>query len=274
MEIIRYNYPGDWKIAHACSGPGYEAYIEDELIRCEPKPTVAGALNLTLRSFQRAIERWNPDYLIHLEGDTWILDHHVLDRYLDQLDRNPQALVAASSWSVDKLDLWQWRWEEEHSLLSAGKRRLASSLRRLGFSFGLRERETLSTQFFIARNTPELMQTMESLDPDRRYIVENEFYESMIARHGPDSIIGMPEREPLRPHFRWICEGLSLYGQHWPTTVPNPNPGHRPDPGLHYDIPGKKEILQRHPGLRTGPHMQRLLTDPDLSYYNGNANRF
>ncbi len=274
MEIIRQNYPGEWKIVHACSGPGYEPYLEDDFVRCDPRPLTAGALNLLLQSFRRAVDRWNPDYLIHLEGDTWILDHGVLLRYMGKLQQDPRALIAASSWSVDKLDLWRWRWQEEHSLLSALKVGLARLLRPLGVAFGLRERDTLSTQFFIAKNTPALMQTLESLDPAGGYILENTLYQRMIERNGPGSIIPMVEREPVRPHHRWICEGLSLYGQHWPTTVPNPKPGHAPDPGSHYDIPGKRETLQQHPQLRGGPHLQRLLTDPDLSYYNGNANRF
>jgi hypothetical protein len=94
-----------------------------------------------------------------------------------------------------------------------------------------------------------------------------------MRRHGAAAIVGIPEAEPLRPAHRWLCEALTLYGQHWPTTIANPDPENPPDPGSHYDIPGKREILQRAPALRGGPHMQRLLTDPDLSYYNGKASR-
>lgn len=274
MEIIRHNYPGDWKIVHACSWPDYEPYLEDGFVRCEPKPLTAGALNLLLRSFRHAVERWNPDYLIHLEGDTWILDHRVIERYMSRLQEDPQALVAASSWSVDKIDLWLWRWQVENSLLSLLKYGLGKLLRHLGLAYGLRERDTVSTQFFIAKNTPALLSTLGSLDPEGGYILENALYERMVERHGLRSLIGMIEREPVRPHHRWICEALSLYGQHWPTTVPNPHPGRRPDPASHYDIPGKRETLQQHPEVRGGPHLQRLLEATDFSYYNGNANRF
>jgi hypothetical protein len=273
QEIIKYNFPPEWKIVHACSNAGYERYLEDELIRCEPLPLTAGALNLLQQSLRRAIELYQPEYLVHLEGDTWILDSEVVLRYARQLEQNPSALIAASSWSVDKLLLWQWRWQVEHSLLSAFKYRLARGLRPLGYNYGLRETETLSTQFFVAKNRPELVEALLNLSPDHGFVLENGLYRTMVERFGPAAILGMPEREPLRPAHRWICEPLSLYGQHWPTLIPNPVAGTPPDPGSHYNIPGKRETLQAAGWLRSGPHMQKLLTAPDLSYYNEKASR-
>jgi len=273
MEIIRYNYPGEWKIVHACSGSGYEQYLEDELVRCEPKPLTEGALNLLLQSFRRAVDRWNPDYLVHLEGDTWVLDHQVLLKYIGLLERDPAAMIAASSWNVDKLRLWQWRWRQERSLISAAKYRLALWLRPRGIQFGLRERDTLSTQFFIVKNRPQTMELLEQLDPSSGYILENVLYKSVVRRFGTAAIVGIPESEPLRPDHRWLCRALTLYGQHWPTTIADPDPGRLPDPASHYGIPGKKETLQQATWLKRGPHMERLLTDPDLGYYNGRAAR-
>lgn len=273
LEIIKYNFPAQWKVVHACSNAGYEKYLEDEFVPCQPLPLTAGALNLFQQSLRRALELCRPDYLVHLEGDTWILDPGVLQRYIGQLERDPAALVAASSWSVDKLPLWQWRWQAENSLLSAFKWQLARALRGIGYRYGLRETDTLSTQFFIVKNDPRLIETLLGLRADDGFILENGLYQAIVRRFGRQAIVGMPEREPLRPAYRWICPALTLYGQHWPTLIPNPAAGTVPDPGSHYDIPGKRETLQAAHGLRGGPHMHRLLTAPDLAYYNEKAGR-
>jgi hypothetical protein len=273
LEIIKYNFPADWKVVHACSSPAYEKYLEDEFVPCQPLPLASGALNLLKRSLSRAVALYQPDYLVHLEGDTWILDFGVVQRFIEQLERDPASLVASSSWSVDKLPLWRWRWRVENSLLSAGKWLLAKGLRAIGLRFGLRETETLSTQFFIAKNRPQLVDALLALRTRDGFILENGLYRTIIGRFGKRAIIGMPEREPLRPACRWTCAGLSLYGQHWPTLIPNPVAGTAPDPGSHYDIPGKRETLLAAGWLRSGPHMQRLLSAPDLSYYNERASR-
>jgi hypothetical protein len=273
LEIIKYNFPRDWVIVHACSNPAYEKYLEDELIRCQPLPMTAGALNLLQCSIAKAVEAYQPDYLIHLEGDTWILDHQVLLRYIQNLDDNRSALVAASSWSIDNVPVWRWKWNVRRNPVGAVKSTTAKLLRRSGVEYGMLQQDTLSTQFFIAKNTPEWVSTLACLEPNDGYILENGFYKKIVERFGLAAIVGMPEREPLHPHFRWVCEALSLYGQHWPTTVPNPSAGKAPCPDSHFDVPGKRETLMSAPWLRGGTHMERLLKATDLGYYNAAAKR-
>ena len=261
MEIIKYNFPRDWVIVHACSNPAYEKYLEDELIACEPLPMTAGALNLLNHSIAAAVTAYQPDYLVHLEGDTWILDNQVLLRYIERLNNAPSAVVAASSWSIDNLGIWQYNWQKKRDPVGLVKSGVTKLLRRFGIDYGILQHDTLATQFFIAKNCPELVAALASLEPDEGYILENGFYKKIVERFGTDSIVGMPEREPVHPQNRWVCEALSLYGQHWPGTIPE------------IDIPGKRETLQAFPSLRGGPHMQRLLEATDLSYYNARARR-
>lgn len=268
MEIMRLNYAEPWVIVHACSDAAYGKYLEDELVRCEPLGLTGGALNLLKQSIRLANEKFRPDYIVHLEADTWILDQGVINRYIGLLQAQPAALVAASSWSLDQSLLWRARpWHKPKYYAS----RL---LRAMGIRYGLRETDTLSTQFFVARNDARFAAAIDALQADEGFILENAFYRVLRRDFGAQAIIGMREREPVRPYHRYICEALSLYSQHWPTVVPNPQPGRRVDPGSHYGMPGKRETLRSFPALRSGPHMQRLLSDPDLSYYNGKAKRY
>jgi hypothetical protein len=261
QEIIKFNYRCDWVIVHACSNHTYEKYLEDELIHCEPLPMTSGALNLLKRSIARAADVYHPDYFVHLEGDTWILDHQVLLRYIQRLNDAPSALIAASSWSIHNLPGWQRNWAVKKDPASRVKSTVIRLLPTFGVDFAMLQSDTISTQFFIAKNTAEFVAAIDSLKADDGYNLENGLYKKIVERSGVAAIIGMPEREPVHPHHRWVCEALSLYGQHWPTSVPN------------IDIPGKRETLKAFPALRGGPHMKRLLETTDLSYYNVGANR-
>ncbi|AXF01098.1 hypothetical protein [Paraburkholderia hospita] len=263
MEIIKLNWPRKWPVVHACADASYTRYIEDILVMREPKPLTRGAHDLLVASIKTAVTKLKADYVIHLEADTWIFDQNVIVRYLERLEKSPHAVVAASSWSTDRVPEWS-RSDDIRRRLRA---RLALWLRRCGSRYGIRDRKSLSTQFFIAKSTPAMLDVIRSLHPGDRDILEKRLYEGVIQRFGRRAVLGMDEREPVHPGFRDVCEPLSLVCHHWPSAADAP----RHDA---FDrLRGKKEWLQA-ANLRThGPHMKRLLSDTDLSYYNGDAKR-
>jgi hypothetical protein len=207
MEIVKLNYPDTWPIVHAFSGASYEHYLEDELVRCEPLPLVHGALNLLRESVRRAVEKYNPAYIVHLEADTWVFDQTVIDRYIDLLARDERACVAASSWSTDQRP----EWRKSKSVFKRFKFRIARVLERAGIDVGIRRRETLATQFFVAKNDKRFLDVLNGMEPVPGHSLERDFYLSVTRALGRRAIIGMPEREPVHPTNRHQCEKLSLH---------------------------------------------------------------
>jgi hypothetical protein len=269
MEIIKLNWAHKWPVVHACSDAGYTRYIEDVLVKREPRPLTAGALDLLVASVNAAVTRFHAEYVIHLEADTWIFDQKVIQRYLEQLAENPDAVIAASSWSTDCVPAWK-----RSPLLGRRLRaRLASVLRPFGSRYGIRERKSLSTQFFIARATPEFLEVLSGIRVKDDDFLEKVVYAAVVNRFGTRRIVTMPEREPVHPRFRHACEPLSLFCQHWPSAEDAPTATTHPDLTPADRLRGKKECLQGVPLMRHGPYMEKLLTSDDLAYYNGNAKR-
>jgi spore coat polysaccharide biosynthesis protein SpsF (cytidylyltransferase family) len=97
MEIIKLNYPNQWPIIHACSDKSYKKYIEDILVKCEPKAFQAGAFDLLRNSMLSATESYNPEYIVHLEADTWLMNQDFIEKYINLLSKNPNAIIASSS---------------------------------------------------------------------------------------------------------------------------------------------------------------------------------
>ncbi|MGF6763750.1 hypothetical protein P3T24_004081 [Paraburkholderia sp. GAS33] len=269
MEIIKLNWAYKWPVVHACSDDGYTRYIEDVLVKREPRPLTSGAADLLLASVTAAIDRFQADYVIHLEADTWIFDQNVIRRYLDKLAEKPHAMIAASSWSTDCIPQWK-RSPLLGRRLRAG---LASAIRPLGFRYGIRERKSLSTQFFIARATPAFLDMLSGMRVKDGDFLEKTLYAAVVERFGRRAIINMPEREPVHPHFRHACEPLSLFCQHWPSAEDAPTDRTHPDLTQDDRLRGKKECLATAPLMRRGPYMEQLLNSSDLRYYNGNAKR-
>ena len=269
MEIIKLNWPRAWPVVHACSDPRYVPYLEDVLVKRDPRPLTVGANDLLLASMKAAVERFNPEYVIHLEADTWIFDQTVIERYLERLASDPRAMIAASSWSTDCVPAWR-----RSPLLGRRLRvQLAGMLRPLGFSYGIRERKSLATQFFIARTTPAFMQMLEDLRVKDDNFLEKVLYTAVVDRFGQGAILNMREREPVHPQFRSSCEPLTLVCHHWPSAQDAPAPHTAPDLAPADRLRGKKECLADAPLKRRGPYMEQLLTSDDLAYYNGNARR-
>jgi hypothetical protein len=269
MEIIKLNWPRKWPVVHACSAANYTPYLEDVLVRREPRPLTVGANDLLLASMKAAVEEFNAEYVIHLEADTWIFDQGVIVRYLERLAKHPHAMIAASSWSTDCVPAWR-----RSPLLGRRLRaQLAGVLRPLGFPYGIRERKSLSTQFFIARTTPAFMQMLTGMRVNDNDFLEKTLYAAVANRFGRGAILNMPEREPVHPRFRTSCEPLSLVCHHWPSAQDAPSPQVAPDLTPADRLRGKKECLAAAPLHHRGPYMEQLLTSDDLAYYNGNARR-
>jgi hypothetical protein len=269
MEIIKLNWAHKWPVVHASSDAGYTRYIEDVLVKREPQPLTVGAADLLLASISAAVTRFGAEYVIHLEADTWIFDQTVIKRYLERLAENPKAMIAASSWSTDCVPAWK-----RSPLLGRRLRaRLAGILRPFGFQYGVRERKSISTQFFIARTTPAFMQVLSGIRVKDGDFLEKALYAAVVDRFGRRSIINMPEREPVHPRFRNSCEPLTLFCQHWPSAEDAPSVEIAPDMNPADRLRGKKECLEMAALTKHGPYMQQLLNSSDLDYYNGNAKR-
>ena len=269
MEIIKLNWAHKWPVVHACSDAGYTRYIEDVLVKREPQPLTAGAADLLLASVTAASNHFQADYIIHLEADTWIFDQNVIKRYIEKLAEKPRAVIAASSWSTDYVP----KWKRSPLLRRRLRGHLASAIRPLGFRYGIREKKSLSTQFFIAKATPAFLDLLSGLRAKEGDVLEKLLYSAVVDRFGRSAIVNMPEREPVHPRFRHACEPLSLFCQHWPSAEEAPTATAHPDVTQADRLRGKKECLAMASLTRHGPYMEQLLNSSDLRYYNGNANR-
>jgi hypothetical protein len=261
QEIFKLNFGTAFRLVHASSGPQKERYLEDAFVWCEPKPINAGAINLIQCSLELACERFAPDYLVHLEADTWILDEQVILSFIRRMERNRNLLLAASAW-------WPVsRWRRVSNAMRAAVRQ-PSALLRHPFDFG-----DFATQFFIVRNDPTVLRCILDMPADEKRRAERQFFDAYFSRFNLDTVLRMREREPVHPHNRQMCEALALYCQHWPakgTAVPR-SPG-----DLHYAGPeqiGKKEALLRYPHICRGEAIQRLLNATSFEYYNPRAPR-
>lgn len=260
QEIIRLNWPKKWYVVHATADQTYQQYLEDILVVRDAKGLTLGALDLIKSSVQAAMSilPGGIDYIVHLEADTWISNQGVIDKYLHILSVNPKSIIAASSWSYDKVPL----------LLAAPffRRRvrglILGKLRSLGFSCGIGDCDTVSTQFFIAKATQDFVNTIAHIEANDDDFLEKLVYTAIVKRFGKMAIIPMLEREPVHPAYRCVCEELSLATHHWPSSDTHPA-----------SLPGKKEWLAEQKFINVGPNMQRLLEDRDLAYYNENAPR-
>jgi hypothetical protein len=275
QEIIKLNYPEPWLIVHACSDPDYQPHREDALVRCQPRTIIYGALNLLQQSCRAAVEIYNPQYLVHVEADTWVFDQGIIQRYIDLLDRNPQAYLAASTWSTDQRPQWR-RLRNPFAKAKLGVARLAEAV---GNDFYVKRKQTLSTQFFIARNDPRFFTMMDGIQPTIENTLEYDFYQAFVREFGAGALIKIKEREPVHPLNRHWCPALTLHAQHWPEQLPRP--ADLPNDGVprqgvsgQYDIPGKKEVLAAYGFKNIGPAMRQLLDATDTSYYNPKAKRY
>lgn len=271
-EIIKLNYPDKWPVVHATSNSQYTKTSEDALVQCEPAPLKIGALNLLKESIKLANTEFHPDFIVHLEGDTWMMDPKIIKRYIDLLSAHPKKQLAASRWNIDKTNKWKNSNKKTKRLLYL----FSLVLRKFGLDIHIQESQTLSTQFFIFRNSPELRSFFENFNSlENSKMLEKEFYERYTKVFPEKTIIWLPERDPVHPHHRYVCEGLQLFSQHWPSFITLDIATSKADfdKNTPVRLEGKKQVLERYPNLKKGPAMLKLLNSDDLSYYNFGAKR-
>jgi hypothetical protein len=166
QEIIKLNYTQPLRIVHACSNRAYAGHLEDVLVACEPHPLKEGALNLLRSAMERAVREFAPDFLVHLEADTWVLDEFVLVRYLAALASDPNRLLAASSWSEDAVDFALCTGDARAGRGGAWDRAKfagAKLFRSAGIRAGIRGAESYATQFFILKNRADVVDAVLSM---------------------------------------------------------------------------------------------------------------
>ena len=262
QEIFKLNFRTPFLVAHACSGAQKERYLEDAFIWCAPGSLNAGGMNLIQRSLELACDRFAPDYLVHLEADTWILDEQVILRFVGEMERNPQLLLATSAWS----SVSRWR-RARHAIRELVRRPWGL----LKYQFDIVD---FTAQFFIVRNDPAVMRCILAMRPDENRRAERQLYDAYVKQFGLDTVLRMREREPVHPHNRQSCEALALYCHHWPasgTAEPrSPDEAH----GERPDRIGKREALLRYPQISRGAAIQRLLNATSFEYYNPGASRW
>ena len=271
QEILKLNYRNSFPIVHACSSSIYEQYLEDLLIRCEPGNLRAGALDLLQRSLEAAAAKFQPEYIIHLEGDTWIMDENIIHDIISEMDRNKSLMICTSAWDEDWL---AFRYLKKPGALLKLHMQLAKSIRRFGVPYYLKCTDSLATQFFVIRAAPEVIDCFTLLKPIKGIDLEQALYRSFIQRFREHNILRLRVREPIHPYNRYVCEKLSLYSQHWPargTAKDCRDPAHP-----RYISPssdGKRETLLKCPSIREGKYIQRLLNAQSFDYYNQGASR-
>ena len=282
QEIIKLNYSTTLPIVHACSSETYAKHLEDVLVACEQPSSKAaqespiealqrGALNLLKQSLSAALETYSPEYLVHLEGDTWIMDEQVIWNIISRMDQNRELMICTSAWDEDLL---AFRYLKRRSFATRLHLQLAGVLRKFGHPYNLTCRDSLATQFFVIRATPELLESILSLEPIHGLDLEQAFYRSFMAQFGEKNVLRQTVREPIHPFNRFVCEGLSLFSQHWPARG-TANDGRDPSHPRYIapTVDGKKETLLRFTSIRRGEHLQRLLNADTFDYYNAGASR-
>lgn len=282
QEIIKLNYATPFPIVHACSSGNYEKYLEDVLVVCEQPSLPAGqpsaiatlqhgALNLLKQSLAAAMEKFSPEYLVHLEGDTWIMDEQVIHDIVAKMERDKELMICTSAWDED---LIAFKYLKKPRITTRLHLWIAGILRKFGHPYHLMCRDSLATQFFVIRTTPKMLECFLKLEPIPGLDLEQALYRMFVARFGERNILRQRAREPIHPFNRFVCEKLSLFSQHWPargTANDMRDPTHP-----RYISPasdGKRETLLKFTSVRRGKHIQKLLNAQAFEYYNLGASR-
>lgn len=275
QEIFKLNFTYPYILIHASSGAVARPYLEDTFIPSEPLPHFAGAISQMKKAVQTAL-LFEPDYLVLLDGDTWLLEENILLNFIKSLQKNPRLLMATCAWMpLPHRFVYRLQREIAEIVDIPGKRlcRFISLPRRL-----LYDAMDFSTQFLILRNYKPLTDLFLSLSPDDPRLTERQWLDLFSTRFGLKRVLRMKEREPVHPDRRFVCEPLGLHSEHWPAAGTSTDPRNEKEidfvkPGT----PGKKEALESHPNICKGKFIQKLLnsaTDEDLAYYNIGAKRY
>lgn len=248
IEIIKKNYKAHWPIVHACSSIRYKKYKEDVLIKCDAMPMPMGAYDLLKQSIVKAHDLYQPDFIVHIEGDTWLMDQTIIEKYINQLDQDKYGVIAASKWNFDKLEKWKISKKIHKNFFYF----VAKIMKKIGFRFHLGWENTFSTQFFILKNSEKIQSIFKTMKPPKSgAILEKYLYKEIKKRFGKRAFLMMNERDPVHPLYRDSCDSLKLYSSHKPKE--------------------RKETLKRFSLLNQGFYMKKLLNTKNLNYYNKDA---
>lgn len=275
QEIFKLNFTYPYILVHASSGAAAKPYLEDAFVHCEPLPHFAGAISLMKKAVKAALT-FEPDYLVILDGDTWLLEENILLIFIQRLQKNPRLLIATCAWmSLPHRFIYRLRREITEIVDIPVNRicRFISLPRRLIY-----DAMDFSTQFIILRNYKPLVDLFLSLSPDDPRLIERQWFDLFSTRFSLNCVLRMKEREPVHPDRRFVCEQLGLHSEHWPAAGTSTDPRNEKEidfvkPGT----PGKKEALENHPNICNGKFIQKLLnstTDQDLAYYNLGVKRY
>lgn len=271
QEIIKLNYKKPLPIVHTCSSGIYQKHIEDVFLSCEPKPLQYGALDLLNESLRLAMKNFSPKYIIHLEGDTWIMNEQIIYDLIAKMEKNQDLMICTSAWDEDLL---AFKYLKKSTLEIKLQRVMAAVLRKFGLNYQLACRDSLATQFFIIRATQEVLDCFLSLDPIPGIDLEQALYRKFFKKFTEKNLLRMKEREPIHPFNRYVTEKLTLFSQHWPargTANDQREPTHPRYISPKFD--GKRETLERFPNIRKGEYLQKLLNAESFDYYNPGASR-
>jgi hypothetical protein len=271
QEIIKLNYERPLPIVHTCSSKAYKKHIEDVFLSREPLCLQHGALDLLNQSLKLADSKFSPEYIIHLEGDTWIMNEQIIYDLIAKMEQNKDLMICTSAWDEDLL---AFKYLKKPTLRLKLQRLMATVFRKLGFPYKLAYRDSLATQFFIIRATKEVIDCFLSLEPIPGIDLEQALYRNFLKKFTEKNILRMKEREPIHPFNRYVTEKLTLFSQHWPargTANDQREPTHPRYISPNFD--GKLETLQRFPNIRKGEYLQKLLNAESLDYYNPGASR-
>lgn len=271
QEIIKLNYKKPLPIIHACSSTNYQEYLENAYLYRKPLSLQHGALDLLKESIKLAMEKFSPEYIIHLEGDTWIMDENVIYNLISEMDKDPNLMICSSSWDEDLLE---FEYLKKKTLKLKLERLFANIMRKTGYPYKLACRDSLATQFFIIKSTPEIINCFISLEPIPGLDLEQALYRIFLKTFSEKNILRLKVREPIHPYNRYVTKELTLYSQHWPAQGTAND--HRDPTHPRYISPcidGKMETLQKFTLVRNGKYIKKLLNAKSFDYYNPEASR-
>jgi len=271
QEILKLNYKHPFKIVHTCSSDNYQKHIEDIFLKCEPKTLQNGALDLLKQSLNLAVNTYSPEYIIHLEGDTWMMDEDIIYSFISKMDDNKELMICTSAWDEDLLE---FKYLKNPSFPIKLERCYAAVARKFGKPYKLTCRDSLATQFFIIRALPEVLDCFMTLEPIPGIDLEQALYRKFTQQFGERNLLRIKEREPIHPYNRYVNEALTLFSQHWPARGTANDLRDTTHP--RYISPladGKRETLKRFPSINKGKYIQKLLSSKSLDYYNEGASR-
>ncbi len=274
-EIFKLNFTHPYLLIHASSGAAARPYLEDVFVPCEPLPHLAGALSLMKNALQAALP-FNPDFLVLLDGDTWLLDENALLKIIRRLQENPDFLMATCAWTTPPRHRTRRFLMELVQIVNIPEnrlRRLLSLPRRVNY-----DAVDFCTQYLILRNDKALVDVFCSMSPDDPRFIERQWFDRFAAHFSLMRVLRMKEREPVHPDHRFVCEPLGLHSEHWSAAGTSTDPRSASDKDyVHPHTPGKQEALKSYPHIDKGESIQRLLnaaSPSDLSYYNIGAKRY